>query len=62
MSNPANPVHEIDKLCKSSPHFNLKNSIPINDLLQEILCAIAEKNNEIVENCDFLSVSLSFLI
>lgn len=62
MNNPVNSVHEIDKLCNSSPHFNLKNSIPINELLQEILCAIAEKNNEIVESCDFLSVSLTFLI
>jgi len=61
MNNLANPVNEIDKLCKSSPHFNLKNSVPINEILQQILCAITEKSNEIVKDCDFLSVSLKFI-
>ena len=56
MNNPTNPVNEINKTCQSSPHFNLKNSVNKNELLQDILHEMTDKEKD--KKCDFLTVSL----
>ena len=56
MNNPTNPVDEIYKMCQSSPHFYLKNSVNKNELLQDILHVMTVKEKE--KECNFLTVSL----
>jgi hypothetical protein len=56
MNNPTNPVNEINKICQSSPHFNLKNSVNKNELYQDILHEMTVKDNK--KKCDVLTVSL----